>query len=73
MIIYKGATEMDAGLIYSPYAPLQVVEAVNAQTLQPVMGIKTRYGLTVNTLLDEGGGSNYAEMFTVNFTNTPLA
>lgn len=74
MVIYKGSTEMDAGLIYSPYAPLQVVEAVHAQTLQPVMGIKTRYGLTANTLLDDGGsaGSNYAEIFSVDFTNTPL-
>lgn len=72
MVIYKGATEMDAGVIYSPYAPLQVVEAVNATTLQPVMGIKTRYGLTTNTLLDDNGGSNYAEIFTVDFTDTPL-
>lgn len=72
MVIYKGATEMDAGVIYSPYAPLQIVNAINASTLQPVMGIKTRYGLTVNTLLDEGGGSNYCEIFTVNFASTPL-
>jgi hypothetical protein len=74
MVIYKGSTEMDAGLIYAPFSPLAVVEAVNAQTLQPVMGLKSRYGLVQNTLLDDGGaaGSNYAEIFSVDFTNTPL-
>ena len=72
MVIYKGTTEMDAGVIYAPYAPLQFVSATDAKTLQPVMGVKTRYGLEVNTLLDEGAGSNYAEQFTVDFSNTPL-
>ena len=73
MVIYKGESQMDAGVIYSPYAPLSFVDAIDAKTLQPVIGCRTRYGVTVNTLLDDEAGSNYAEIFNVDFSSTPLA
>jgi hypothetical protein len=74
MIIYKGKdSEMDAGVIYAPYQPIQVVDAINAITLQPVIGMKSRYGLVTNSLMDDGAGSSYAEYMTVNFSSTPLA
>lgn len=72
MIIYKGDQNLDAGLFYSPYSALEFVNAVDAKTLQPVVGLRSRYALTPNTLMDDEAGSSYAEMFTVDFANTPL-
>jgi len=41
MVIYKGEdSQMDAGVIYSPYQPLWFADAIDAQSLQPVIGVK---------------------------------
>lgn len=45
---YKGATEMDAGMYYSPYVPLTPLRGSDSKNLQPVMAFKTRYGVSVN-------------------------
>jgi len=45
---YKGADSRDAGIFYAPYVPLQMARAVDPSTLQPVIGFKTRYGMTAN-------------------------
>lgn len=45
---YKGSNSWDAGLFYCPYTPLQQVRAVQTNTLSPVMGFKTRYGMVAN-------------------------
>lgn len=45
---YKGASAWDSGLIYSPYQPLQLHQTIHSETLQPVIGFKTRYALTAN-------------------------
>lgn len=45
---YKGANQMDAGLFYCPYVPLQMVRAVDPEGLFPIIGFKTRYGMTAN-------------------------
>jgi hypothetical protein len=45
---YKGSSAFDAGLFYCPYVPLQMVRAVNADTFQPKIGFKTRYGMVAN-------------------------
>jgi hypothetical protein len=45
---YKGSSSFDAGLFYCPYVPLQMVRAVNADTFQPKIGFKTRYGMVAN-------------------------
>jgi len=72
LVIYKGQTAMDAGVIYAPYIGLFPAAAVDPDSLQPIVGMKTRYDLVANTALDDGAGSNYAEYFTVDFTNTPI-
>ena len=45
---YKGTNAYDAGIFYCPYVPLQMVRSVTADTFQPNIGFKTRYGLTAN-------------------------
>jgi len=58
---YKGSSAFDAGLFYCPYVPLQMVRAVNADTFQPKIGFKTRYGMVANPfargLTDTGAGT----------------
>jgi len=45
---YKGTNNMDAGMFYCPYVPLQMVRAVSQETFQPKIGFKTRYGMVSN-------------------------
>lgn len=45
---YKGTSAYDAGLFYCPYVPLQMVRSVTADTFQPNIGFKTRYGIVAN-------------------------
>lgn len=45
---YKGQNNWDAGLYYCPYTPLQMVRAVDTDSLSPKIGFKTRYGLVAN-------------------------
>lgn len=45
---YKGSTPMHAGLFYCPYVPLVKVRAVNADSMQPKIGYKTRYGVVAH-------------------------
>ena len=45
---YKGSSPYDAGLFYCPYIPLQMVRSVSAETFQPNIGFKTRYGIVAN-------------------------
>ena len=75
MVIYKGAGNLDAGLIYSPYHPIEMLEAQDPKTFQPILGIWTRYGLTKNTLLDDPSASvsDYCSLRNVDFVNTPIA
>lgn len=71
MTIYKGESAFDAGVVYSPYQPLWFANAMDASTLQPVIGAKMRYALTANTLLDDDAG--YAEYVSVDFAGTVYA
>lgn len=45
---YKGTSEMDAGMFYCPYVPLNMVRAVGQDDFQPRIGFRTRYGLAEN-------------------------
>lgn len=45
---YKGNSEMDAGLFYCPYVPLNMVKAVGQDDFQPRIGFRTRYGIGEN-------------------------
>lgn len=45
---YKGANQMDAGMFYCPYVPLQLYKALGQDTFQPKIAFKTRYGIVAN-------------------------
>lgn len=48
LVGYKGSTEMDAGIYYSPYVPLTPLRGSDSKNLQPVLAFKTRYALSIN-------------------------
>lgn len=54
VIGYKGSTAYDAGLFYCPYVPLTMVRAVDPETFQPRIGLKTRYAMVSNPLGGDG-------------------
>ena len=45
---YKGNSVYDAGIIYLPYIPLELMHAVDPFTMNPVTAARTRYGVTTN-------------------------
>lgn len=45
---YKGTSEMDAGIYYSPYVALTPHRATSPDNMQPVLGFKTRYAVGLN-------------------------
>lgn len=47
-ISYKGTNQMDAGIFYAPYTPLEMYRAQGEDTFQPRMAFKTRYGIVAN-------------------------
>ena len=55
---YKGTNAYDAGIFYCPYVPLQMVRSVSAETFQPNIGFKTRYGMTANPFARGIGAAN---------------
>jgi len=52
---YKGSTELDAGIFYCPYIPLQVTMGYTQEGDQPRLFFRMRYGLINNPF----GASNY--------------
>jgi len=73
LVAYKGATAADAGAIFSPYTPLQIQRATDPVTLQPVIGIMSRYGITQSPLVEPNEGNPYYRMANVSFSGTSLA
>ena len=55
---YKGANAYDAGIFYAPYVPLQLFRATNADTFQPALGFKTRYGMVANPFTTMNANQN---------------
>lgn len=47
-VAYKGATELDAGIYYVPYTPLEMHRATDPNSMNPRMAFKTRYGVVAN-------------------------
>jgi hypothetical protein len=45
---YRGSNPYDAGMFYCPYVPLTPYKSVHAETMQPVIAFKTRYGMIAN-------------------------
>lgn len=54
---YKGNSIYDAGVIYLPYIPLELMHAVDPFTMNPVTAARTRYGVTTNLF---GAGQFYS-------------
>lgn len=57
---YKGRSPWDAGIVYAPYVPLQLVNAVDPGTFTPKFAFKTRYGMVANPFaegLTKGSGA----------------
>lgn len=47
-VAYKGASELDAGIYFAPYTPLEMYRTVGEDNFNPRMGFKTRYGVGAN-------------------------
>ena len=58
---YKGAHPADNGIIYCPYIPVQLQKVINPDTLTPMIGARTRYGV-MNSVWD---AKNYYHFITI--------
>ena len=59
---YKGNSPWDAGVIYNPYIPLQLMRAVKDADFTPEVGVRTRYGVMGNVW----GSENYYQFIAIN-------
>lgn len=70
LVGYKGANnQMDAGIIYSSYIPLQVKKAIDPNTFQECIGFRTRYAITTTLL----GAHRYYRLFSVDLTGSMIS
>jgi hypothetical protein len=70
MLGYKGSSPWDAGIIYSPYIPLQLMRATKDADFTPEVGVRTRYGVMGNVW----GSENYYQFIAIeDMKNTTLA
>jgi hypothetical protein len=70
LVGYKGANNnMDAGIVFSSYIPLQVKKAIDPNTLQDVIGFRTRCGITTSLY----GAYRYYRMFSVDLTGSMIS
>ena len=53
---FKGNNVYDAGIIYLPYIPLELMQAQDPFTFNPITAARTRYGVTTNLF---GAGQFY--------------
>jgi len=63
---FKGNSVYDAGIIYLPYIPLELMHAVDPFTMNPVTAARTRYGVTTNLF---GAGQFYQFIGLPNLTD----
>jgi hypothetical protein len=63
---YKGPNEIDAGIFYCPYIPLQIKKGYGEEDGQPRTFFHTRYGIVENLY----GAENYYH--TINVNSLPL-
>jgi hypothetical protein len=61
-------SQNDAGIVFSPYIPLQVKKAVDPDTLQDVIGFRTAYALTTTLW----GANRYYRLFPVDLTGSMI-
>lgn len=60
MVGYKGANEMDAGIFYSPYTPLEMYRTVGEDSFNPRIGFKTRYAISANPFYRQDAAGSVA-------------
>lgn len=65
---FKGQQIYDAGIIYLPYIPLELNQALDPFTMNPITAARTRYGITTNLF---GAGQFYAMLGIANL-NAPV-
>lgn len=53
---FKGVNVYDSGIIYLPYIPLELMQAQDPFTMNPITAARTRYGVTTNLF---GAGQFY--------------
>lgn len=58
LVGFKGNNAYDCGVIFAPYVPLQFMEARDSESFQPVIGIKSRYGMATNPMVGTYNGGN---------------
>lgn len=64
LIGYKGANELDAGMIFAPYVPLTAHRGIDVQNdFKPAIGFQTRYAVAPNpfTTLEKGKNVYYTK------------
>ena len=66
---YKGSHPADNGIIYCPYIPVTLQKVINPDTLTPVIGARTRYGI-MNSVWD---AKNYYHFINVQLNGEPYA
>lgn len=66
---YKGPTPYDAGIIYCPYIPLQLMEAKGQENFTPRIGVRTRYGMLDHMF---GAGNYYHFVRITGLVNSAL-
>ena len=67
---YKGPTPYDAGIIYCPYIPVQLLRATAQENFSPRMGVRTRYGILQHLF----GADNYYHFIRIDdLTSSVLA
>lgn len=74
---HKGANAQDAGIIYCPYIPMQLMRAIKDSDFSPEIGVRTRYGIfegyTSDGASTNWGAANYYQFIAVNgLTTTAL-
>lgn len=60
----------DNGVIYCPYIPLMLMNSINPESFNPILGAMTRYA-TTNNILSRSGAAYYRYLC-VDFTDTTL-
>ncbi len=63
---YKGASNLDTGVVFCPYIPLMMQKITHEKTFQPAIGVLTRSAIMYNMM----GTNNYYRKFAVDFTGS---
>jgi hypothetical protein len=76
-VLYKGANNRDAMGFFAPYVPISFTKVTHAESGQPAVIAKTRYGLDTIPGISSASSNDraklYSRSFGIDFTNTVLA